>query len=354
MNQIESLFLHLENNIHDAVNRVQRGGVGMALVVDDHGRLVATVTDGDIRRAILGGAHIEESVERLLINRPESYAKPTVAPLGTPRDELLALLQEKRLRHIPLLDPAGRVVDLALLSELVMDRPPKLSAVVMAGGVGQRLRPLTEDVPKPMLLVGDRPLLELIIEQLSGSGIHKVNITTHYKPEKIIEHFGDGSTFGVQLNYVNEEQPLGTAGALGLMEESDEPQLVINGDILTRIDFRALLAYHHEHEADLTVAVRKYDLKVPYGVIECEGAMVRNLREKPVMRFFVNAGVYLRQPGVRRFITNGERLDMTDLIQRLLDARRPVASFPVLEYWLDIGQLTDYEQAQEDAKTGKI
>jgi NDP-sugar pyrophosphorylase family protein len=205
-----------------------------------------------------------------------------------------------------------------------------------------------------MLLVGDRPLLELIIEQLSGSGIHKVNITTHYKPEKITEHFGDGSGFGVELNYVNEEQPLGTAGALGLMEESDEPLLVINGDILTRIDFRALFAYHHEHRADLTVAVRQYDLKVPYGVVECDGPMVSGLREKPVINFFVNAGVYLLQPSVRRLIGNGERLDMTDLIQRLLEAGRPVASFPVLEYWLDIGQLPDYEQAQEDVRTGKL
>ncbi len=354
MESVEQLFLRLPGKIHDALDRIQKGGVGICLVIDDLDRLICTVTDGDIRRAILAGAHMEDPVELLLSGRPESYAQPTVAPACTPVEELLRLLQEKRLRHIPLLDPAGRVVDLALLSELVMDRPPKLSAVVMAGGFGQRLRPLTEDVPKPMLLVGDRPLLELIIERLSESGIHKVNITTHYKPEKITEHFGDGSTFGVQMSYVNEEQPLGTAGALGLMEESDEPLLVINGDILTQIDFRALMAYHHEHQADLTVAVRKYDLKVPYGVIECEGALVSNLREKPVMSFFVNAGVYLLQPGVRRFITNGERLDMTDLIQRLLDAGRPVASFPVLEYWLDIGQLTDYEQAQEDAKKGMI
>ncbi|MBI3252270.1 MAG: nucleotidyltransferase family protein [Candidatus Omnitrophica bacterium] len=354
MHNIRPLFLHLEDTIRTAIATIQRGAIGIALVVDVNDRLVATMTDGDVRRAILGEVDLNQSLHRLLASRPEPYRTPIVAPVNTPEEELLGLLQEKRLRHIPLLDTDGRVVELALLSELIMDRPPKLAAVVMAGGLGQRLRPLTEDVPKPMLLVGDRPLLELIIEQLSGSGIHKVNITTHYKPEKITEHFGDGRTFGVELNYVNEEQPLGTAGALGLMKESEEPLLVINGDILTRIDFRALLAYHHDHQADLTVAVRKYDLKVPYGVIECDGPMIRRLREKPVVSFFVNAGVYLLQPGVRRLINNGERLDMTDLIQRLLDAGRPVVSFPVLEYWLDIGQLADYEQAQEDLRKGKL
>jgi len=354
MRDIKPLLLRLHDTVRTAIEVIQRGALGIALVVDDRGRLLATVTDGDIRRAILNDADLNQDLDQLLAGRPVPYRTPTVASIGTPDTDLLRLLQEKHLRHLPLLDPAGCVVDLALLSDLVTDRPPRLSAVVMAGGFGQRLRPLTEDVPKPMLLVGDRPLLEHIIAQLSESGIHKVNITTHYRPEKITEHFGDGSTFGVELNYVNEEQPLGTAGALGLMAESEEPLLVINGDVLTRIDFRALMTYHHEHQADLTVAVRKYEIKVPYGVIECEGAIVSNLREKPLMSFFVNAGVYLLQPGVRRFITNGERLDMTDLIQRLLDAGRKVASFPVLEYWLDIGQLTDYEQAQEDAKKGVI
>ena len=156
-----------------------------------------------------------------------------------------------------------------------------LQAVVMAGGQGLRLRPLTEDIPKPMLPVGERPLLEHIVGQLRESGIRRVNVTTHYKPEKIKDHFGDGQEFGVEMSYVSEGRPLGTAGALGLMDRPQEPVLVMNGDILTQVDFRSMLAYHQEHAADMTVAVRQYDLEVPYGVVESNGVYVQRLQEKP-------------------------------------------------------------------------
>jgi len=224
----------------------------------------------------------------------------------------------------------------------------------MAGGLGTRLRPLTEDLPKPMLLVGGKPLIERVIEQLWLAGIRRVNLTTHYKPEKIIEHFGDGSTFGIELNYVNEEHPLGTGGALGLMPMPSQPLLVINGDILTQVNFRAMHAFHQEQKADLTVAVRRYEIQVPYGVIECEGARVRRLQEKPQVGFLVNAGIYLLEPSVYQFIPQNTSFNMTDLIQWLLDAGRTVVSFPVHEYWLDIGQPADYAQAQSDVANGRF
>jgi NDP-sugar pyrophosphorylase family protein len=220
----------------------------------------------------------------------------------------------------------------------------------MAGGKGSRLQPLTEEMPKPMLPVGDRPVLEIIIGQLRDAGIKQVKVTTHHQPEKIAQHFGDGSNFGVELSYVEERSPLGTVGGLGLLEVPRETTLVINGDILTQVDFRAMLRYHQEHQADLTVAVRQYDVKVPYGVIECDGAQVRKISEKPAVMVLVNAGIYLLEPGVYRYIPNGQRFDMTELIQRLLDEGRSVVSFPVREYWLDIGQREEYEQAQEAIK----
>jgi len=237
---------------------------------------------------------------------------------------------------------------------LLPDRALPLQAVIMAGGGGTRLRPLTENVPKPMLPVNDRPLMELIIEQLSQAGIRQVNVTTHYKGQQIVDHFGDGQDFGVELNYINEDRPLGTAGALGLMKTPQEPVLVINGDVLTQLNFRAMFDYHREHQADLTVAVRKYDLNVPYGVIESDGAFVRGLVEKPLLSFFVNAGIYLLEPSVHRYIPHGQRFDMTDLIQRLLEEERPVVSFPVVEYWLDIGLHADYKQAQEDIENRRL
>jgi NDP-sugar pyrophosphorylase family protein len=267
---------------------------------------------------------------------------------------LLALMTSKIFRQIPLLDDQGRVVDLAVLQDLLPVPAPALRAVIMAGGLGTRMLPLTEDLPKPMLDVGGRPLMGHIIEQLQQAGIRHVNVSTHYKPEKIIEHFGDGRAFGVDLNYVNEDLPLGTAGALGLMSPPNETQLVINGDILTQVDFGAMLHFHQDNGAELTVAVRRYDVQIPYGVIECDGARVADLREKPHVGFLVNAGVYLLEPSVYQFIPNGQSFNMTDLIRWLLDAGRTVISFPIREYWMDVGQHGDYAQANDDMQNGKV
>jgi dTDP-glucose pyrophosphorylase len=334
---------------------IDRNAKGIALVVDKERRLLGTVTDGDIRRAILAGVNFELPVSELLARKTGSrYPEPVTAPVGTDRPALLQLMQERSVRHVPLLDGAGRVVDLVTLDELLPDQVLPVQAVIMAGGFGKRLRPFTEETPKPMLSVGGRPLMERIIEQLRKAGIRQINITTHYKSENIVDHFGDGSNFGVKLNYVTEDRPLGTAGALGLIEKPNNPLLVINGDILTQMNFRAMLAYHQDHKADLTVAVRKYDLKVPYGVIESDGAFVRELVEKPSHSFFVNAGIYLLEPSVYHYVPNGQHFDMTDLIQRLLEEERPVASFPIVEYWLDIGQPADYDQAQKDIQNGSF
>jgi len=330
---------------------VDRGSCGIALVVDQERRLLGTITDGDVRRAILAGTDLEAPVSILLAGKISTqYPKPVTAQMGASRETLLELLHQNVLRQLPVLDGENRVVDLVMLDDLIPTQALPLQAVIMAGGRGTRLRPLTEDLPKPMLPVGGKPLMELVIEQLRQVGIRRVNITTHYKPEKISDHFGDGSSFGVELNYVNEDKPLGTGGALGLMEAPTEPMLVINGDILTQVDFRAMLAYHREQCAVMTVAVKQYEVKVPYGVIECEGSRVCALKEKPQIHFLVNAGVYVLEPRVYEFIPNGEHFNMTDLIQRLLDAGHTVASFPIIEYWLDIGRFSDYEQAQNDVQ----
>jgi dTDP-glucose pyrophosphorylase/CBS domain-containing protein len=347
--ELQSLFISPDQSICAAVECLERRICGIALVVDQERRLLGTITDGDVRRAILAGTDLELPISVLLANKISTrYPKPVTAQLGTKRETLLELLQQNVLRQIPILDSDGKVVDLVMLDDLIPTQDLQLQAVIMAGGLGTRLRPLTEDLPKPMLPVGGKPLMELVIEQLRQVGIRRVNVTTHYKPEKISEHFGDGSAFGVELNYVNEDKPLGTGGALGLIDAPTEPMLVINGDILTQVDFRAMLAYHQEHHAVMTVAVKQYGIKVPYGVIECEGPRVCALKEKPQIHFLVNAGVYLLEPKVFEFIPNGEHFDMIDLIQRLLDSGHVVASFPIIEYWLDIGQITDYKQAQND------
>ena len=349
--QLQSQCISKDHSIRAAIACIDRGCYGITLVVDHERRLLGTITDGDVRRAILAGKDLETPVSGLLASKINTqYPKPVTAQVGAKRETLLKLLHENVLRQLPILDNDGRIVDLVMLDDLIPTEDLTLSAVIMAGGLGMRLRPLTEDLPKPMLPVGGKPLLELVIEQLRKVGIKRVNVTTHYKPEKIFEHFGDGSSFGVELNYVNEDGPLGTGGALGLLDTPVEPMLVINGDILTQIDFRAMLTYHKEHQAAMTVGVRQYDIKVPYGVVECEGSRVCALKEKPQIHFLVNAGVYLLEPKVYEFIPNGEPFNMTDLIQWLLTAENIVASFPIIEYWLDIGQLADYEQAQHDVQ----
>jgi dTDP-glucose pyrophosphorylase/CBS domain-containing protein len=347
--KLQTLFISTAHSIRAAMQCIDQGAVGIALAVDSDRKLIGTITDGDIRRSVLASSDLDMPVSLLLASKiGTEYPKPITALVGSRRDELISLLHKYLLRQIPIVDNDGKVVDLVMLDDLIPTQDLPLQAVIMAGGLGTRLRPLTEDMPKSMLPVGGKPLMELVIEQLRQVGIRRVNVTTHYKPEKISDHFGDGSSFGVELNYVNEDKPLGTGGALGLIQKPTEPLLVINGDILTQVDFRAMLAYHREHRAVMTVAVRQYDIKVPYGVIECEGSRVCALKEKPQMHFLVNAGVYLLEPKVYEFIPNGEHFNMTDLIQWLLDSDHIVASFPIIEYWLDIGQLADYERAQND------
>jgi len=338
-------------SLREAMAMIDRNNKGIVLVVDPEQRLQATITDGDVRRAILAGISLDSPVQILTERRSEA---PITAPAGTLGAELLRRMQERSVRQLPLVDAAGRVVELVTLDELLPTERLPLEAVIMAGGAGTRLRPLTQDTPKPMLPIGGRPMLERLIEQLRGAGIHRVNISTHYKREVIENHFGDGTGFGVAVTYVKETEPLGTAGALSLMQAPTEPLLVVNGDLLTRVDFRAMMHFHREHKADLTVAVRQYDVHVPFGVVETNAESVTKLVEKPVLNFFVNAGIYLLEPHIHQFIPNGQRYDMTELIQRLLAQQRRVVSFPVLEYWLDVGQHADYARAQtavEEAQT---
>ncbi|MGZ8842972.1 MAG: nucleotidyltransferase family protein [Pyrinomonadaceae bacterium] len=351
--EISALCISLDSTVREAMSCIDSNVKGIALVVDDQRRLLGTITDGDIRHAILSGASLEVPVAELLERKSGGrYGQPVTAPESTDRSTLILMMQERGVRQIPLLDDQDHVTALVTLDEFSPDEVLNLQAIVMAGGYGMRLRPLTEDVPKPMLPVGDRPLLELIVEQLRQAGIRRVNVATHYKSEVITEHFGNGDDFGVDIRYVKENEPLGTAGALSLLEASEDPLLVINGDILTRVDFRAMLNFHKDHAAELTVAVRQYEFRVPYGVIEADGEKVRAISEKPVVKQFINAGIYLLNPSVVRLIPNGAVYDIPDLIARLLEEHRPVVCFPVREYWLDIGKSDTYGQARADIASG--
>jgi dTDP-glucose pyrophosphorylase len=334
-----------------AINEANRG---IALVVDHDRHLLGTITDGDIRRAILNNISLNEIVTIILSKKVLPYSKPISAPLGTPVSSLLSIMQENAIKQLPLLDTQKRVADLVIIDDLLPKVDLPLQAVIMAGGFGNRLSPLTNETPKPMLPVGDRPLMQLIIDQLRMVGVSNVVITTHYKPEKIKRYFGNGESFGINIEYVSEEKPLGTAGALGLLKTPSKPLLVMNGDILTRMDIRGILEYHNKQGADLTIAVHRHEQQIPYGVLDSENGVVKAIREKPTLTMLINAGIYLLDPSVHNLIPINRRFDMTDLINHLLAAGRKVVCYPIVEYWLDIGQHADYDRANKDVLNGKV
>jgi len=351
MNKLDLASLHvpLHATIQEVVKRIDLSGrLSLALLVEEGNQLRAVITDGDVRRGLLEGFSLQDPASRLLevkARMPNPVA--VTSTLGEDPTVLLQLMQERHVRQIPLLDQAGRVADIVTMNDLLPTQAPEIRAVIMAGGIGARLRPLTDDMPKPMLSVAGRPAMEWIVAQLREAGIRRMNVTTHYKPEKIKNYFGDGRAFGVELNYVNEELPLGTGGALGLMDPPDGPFLVINGDVITHLDILKMLDFHSEHRADITVGIHQQKLEVPFGVVDCTGPLLTQLREKPTLSLMVNAGIYMLEPSVYTFIPpGGEHFNMTDLIQWLLDAGRKVVGFPIMEYWSDIGEHQSYRDVQ--------
>ncbi len=350
----EGLALAPDCDLRQAIEHIDRNRRGAVMVLDAEGRLLDLVTDGDVRRALLAGGDLDAPLTELAARRDGSaYAQPLTAPSDAEPETLLATMRAHGIRQLPLVDEDERVVSLAALEDLVPDTRIGLQALIMAGGRGRRLRPLTDDVPKPMLPVGDRPLLEYTIDRLRSAGVSRVHIATHYRSEQITRHFGDGRRFGVDVRYLSEARALGTAGSLSSLE-SDEPILVINGDVLTNLDVRAMLHFHREHGAVLSVASRPYRVQVPFGVLECQGGLVRSIAEKPEYRFLVNAGVYLLQPEALSFVPGDRASDMTDLVEALIARGKRVVSFPLHEYWLDVGRPGDYARAQEDARQGRL
>lgn len=332
-----------ETSIRDTLRVIDAGSLQIALVTDGSGRLVGTVTDGDVRRGILRNLSVDAPVQNIM------NASPTAAAAADSAEEILATMKLKQLRQIPLVDSEGRLVGIEVLEDLLHanDRPNWV--VLMAGGFGTRLRPLTDDCPKPLLKVGNKPLLQTILENFIQYGFRKFFISVNYKADMVRAHFADGANWGVEIEYLQESERLGTAGALSLLKEKPEhPIFVMNGDVLTKVNFQHLLDFHTEHASEATMCVREYEFQVPYGVVTVGNHDILRIEEKPVQRFFVNAGIYVLNPSAMHFIPNGQLLDMTTLLQRVVDANMRTAVFPIREYWLDIGQPDDFKRAIGD------
>lgn len=336
--------LSQDGTVNDAIRVLETSTVKIVLVIDGENRLKGTVTDGDIRRGLLRG---------ISLAGPVSQVMRTAFTAGRPEDgpeRLRELMAHNDLRQIPILDPEGRVVGLVTSKDLAgSGRVRDNWVVLMAGGLGQRLRPLTEDVPKPLLTVGRKPLLETILETFLAHDFRRFYISVNYKAEMIKAHFGDGANWSCDIRYIEENERLGTAGALALLPEAPvKPLVVMNGDVLTTVNFTSLLDFHAEHKSAATMCVREYDFQVPYGVVLIEDHRITGIAEKPVHTFFVNAGIYALDPETVARVPRNQPCDMPDLFARVIADGKTTAAFPIREYWMDIGRLDDFQRANGD------
>jgi len=331
-----------ETSLLNTIEVIDLGALQIALVVDDSQRLIGVATDGDIRRALIRGLTLEHPVREVMNKRPK------VASLQDSKSQLIAMMEGHHLYQLPVVDNEGRIVRLESLQALYKQPSFPNPVFLMAGGFGKRLRPYTDECPKPLLEIGGKPILETIIENFVKSGFKEFFIAVHYKAQQIKDYFSDGSRWGISITYIDELEPMGTAGAIGLMPPDlpDVPLIVMNGDILTQVDFSRLLAYHNEQQAIATLCVRQYDYQIPYGVVIANHQRLSRIEEKPIQTCLANAGIYVLDHSLIKTISGQEKLDMPTLLNQQVALGETVSMFAVNDYWLDIGREADFLRAQ--------
>jgi dTDP-glucose pyrophosphorylase len=342
-----NLMLSARATLREAMDAMTKSRVGIALVIGPDRRLLGVVADIDIRRALLRGADLSSPAAKAMNRRPVTVSA------GASSEQLAAAFRAHPKSHLPIVDEKGRLTGLAALVDFatIPCRHPNL-VVVMAGGAGKRLRPLTSNTPKPMLRLGDKPILEHVLEQMVAAGFTRFSFTVNYLAEQIERHFGDGSRWGAEIEYVREPRPLGTAGSLGLIKRpGPDPLLVLNGDILTNVDFPALLDFHRAEKSLATICVKRHEIQIPYGVIEHSGLLLTRFVEKPTQRFLVNAGIYILDPDALLHLPKRRACDMPEFLDRIRARRRGVACFPIREHWLDIGGPKEFRKAKREFRS---
>ena len=328
--------------VREAMEVLSNGTLQIALVIEGKHHLEGTVTDGDIRRGLLKGKSLDTPVSEVM------NPNPTTGLIEEGQVSWQRTMHRHTLRHLPLLDADGCIVGLTQYKLPV--EPTKANPVVlMVGGLGTRLRPLTNKMPKPLIKVGSKPVLETIIENFAEQGFTKIFLCIRYMGEDIRNYFGNGSRWNVDITYLEESEPLGTAGALSLLPtQPSEPLIVMNGDLLTKVDFVRLLDFHKKQHFSATMAMREYSHQIPYGVLELsEGYKLKALTEKPVQRHYVNAGIYILEPDTLKHVPT-RPFDMPTLFEQLISEGLSVGCFPLRDYWIDIGRLEDLEKAHDD------
>ena len=344
MNSWQKTLVSKQTTVREAMRKIDNVGVQIALVVDDAGRLVGTLSDGDVRRALLGGISLDDGVDKAMCTTP------TVSRVDQDAKASLETMKRLGLHQMPVVDADGVVAGLRVLADYLA--PPERDnwVVIMAGGLGTRLQELTRDRPKPMLPVGSRPLLETIVRNFAAQGFKRFYFAVNYKAEQIVEHFGDGSAMGIEVRYLHERQRLGTAGALSLLPEwPEQPIVVTNADLLAKENFGDLVDAHVAAKATATMAVRHYEMQVPFGVVRAdEHGRIHAIEEKPVEQFLVNAGIYVLSPEVRAMVPHDTFFDMPTLFETAVREGARTHCHHMSGYWLDIGRLPDYERANQE------
>jgi len=333
--------VQFDKRIVDAMRAIDTAGVGIALIVSENGKLAGTLTDGDVRRALLGGAQLISPLAPFV-----QKAFTAVAP-SISRAEILDLMQSRTLHQVPIVDSVGKLVGLHLLHDILgaVERPNW--AVIMAGGRGTRLGQLTDKTPKPMIKVAGRPIIERLVLHLVGFGIRRIFISINYLGHIIESHFGDGSHYGCKIEYLRENVPLSTGGALSLLPEPpNDPVIVMNGDLVTQVNIEKMLAFHANGQFQATIGLRSYSHQVPYGCAEVENGQVKRLEEKPLIARLINAGTYVLAPSVLKHIPR-KFFPITDLFSGCLDRKESVGAFPIEDDWIDVGQGDQLKQARE-------
>lgn len=339
----KSALLSPKDTLERAINVLNNSSLRIGMVADDEGKLLGTITDGDIRRSLIKHLSMDTCVTEIMCKTPESTY------LGEDKNAVLARMKNKDVMQMPVLDDSGKIIDLKNLYSIISNARRYDNVVfLMAGGFGKRLMPLTEKVPKPLLKVGEKPILETILTQFKASGFWRFVISTHYRANMIKEYFAGGEKWDVEITYVYEDEPLGTAGALGLLPENFTglPIILMNGDLLTKVNHEELLDFHNKGGGLATMGVREYDFQVPYGVVQAKDHLIQSIVEKPSQKFFVNAGIYVLSTELLKKINAHEAIDMPTLLQEQINSGSPVSMFPIHEYWLDIGRVNEFEQAQ--------
>jgi dTDP-glucose pyrophosphorylase len=315
----------------------------IAFLVDDAHRLIGSVTDGDMRRGFIGGFDFDTPIERFIQPNPHTLRKCELTPDNYRR------LKDLRIKIVPIVDNGNVVIDVINIDKYKSLLP--LEAIIMAGGEGVRLRPMTLTTPKPLLKVGDKPIMEHSVDRLREFGVFRFTFCIRYLGEQIEAYFSDGRDRGLDIRYIREGEAMGTIGSVALVEDFHHEQvLVMNSDLLTNIDFEDMLREMWVNEADMMVATAPYHINIPYGVVETSGPRIKSLKEKPVYTFYSNAGIYIIKREYLGLIPKGVAFNATDLMELMIGQGRRVTHYPILGYWLDIGKPEDFEKAQNDIR----